>query len=70
MQTRARPSCLTAEDRYLTVLRAIARGRLSAGRPLPGTMAQAMAREVLIEMNADWTKLGSSVQRDGAETNP
>ena len=49
----SQPARSVAEDRYRGVLQAIAHGRTDASRGLAGTKAQAMAREVLIEMGDD-----------------
>ena len=54
------PARSIAEDRYRDILQAIARGRPDNGDPIRSAEAQNMARRVLIEMGADWTKRGAA----------
>lgn len=53
-----RPRRPSAKDRYRATLQAIAAGRTGQGRPLPSSEAQQLARRVLVEMGADWTRRG------------
>ncbi len=53
------PFRTVAEDRYRTVLQAIARGRPDGSRAMAGTEVQALARELLVELGEDWPRPGT-----------